>query len=274
MFSGKSIMIRKIVRVIKNPKKYFSIAIKVLQQKLCFIFTRTAFFMQGQMDINPKSLWHNPEFIKQTGGYFPKEDNRASRFICDLEPWDTTRKDMLILLLRTIVEKKTDGDFAELGVYKGLTAKLIHYYAPERNLHLFDTYKGFGSRSVIKEESLAGYTILGSYFSDTTLDQVKKNILPVSENIWFYEGYFPDTIPDGLRDHNFAFVHLDADLYEPTFEGLMFFYPRMSKDGLIVIHDYNAWPGARKAVDDFFADKNEIPIPMPDKSGSALIVKH
>ena len=28
-----------------------------------------------------------------------------------------------------------------------------------------------------------------------------------------------------------------------------------------------------KAVDDFFSDKNELPIPMPDKSGSVLIVK-
>jgi hypothetical protein len=27
------------------------------------------------------------------------------------------------------------------------------------------------------------------------------------------------------------------------------------------------------AVDEFFSDKPEMPVPMPDKSGSALIVK-
>jgi O-methyltransferase len=68
-------------------------------------------------------------------------------------------------------------------------------------------------------------------------------------------------------------VHLDADLYEPILEGLKFFYPRMPKHGMILVHDYNAWIGARKAVDDFFSDKPELVIPMPDKSGSALIVK-
>lgn len=29
----------------------------------------------------------------------------------------------------------------------------------------------------------------------------------------------------------------------------------------------------RRAVDEFFADKPELPIPMPDKSGSAVVVK-
>jgi hypothetical protein len=47
----------------------------------------------------------------------------------------------------------------------------------------------------------------------------------------------------------------------------------MSVGGIIIVHDYNAWIGARQAVDDFFFDKSEIPVPMPDKSGSVLIVK-
>ena len=70
-----------------------------------------------------------------------------------------------------------------------------------------------------------------------------------------------------------AFVHIDPDLYEPTKEGLILFYPLLSQGGIMLIHDYNAWPGARKAVDEFFLDKNEYVIPMPDKSGSAIIVK-
>lgn len=265
-------MVRKISKLMKNPRKYILLAITMLEQRISFLFKGNAFFMQGQMDINPKSRWHNPEFAKQTGGYFPKE-NETSRIICDLEPWDITRRDMLILLLRTIIEKQIEGEFAEVGVYRGLTSKLLHYYAPERSIHLFDTFEGFGDRSVVKEKSMSGHVIMESHFSDTSLDMVKKNISPVTNNIWFHKGYFPDSIPDDLKNHKFAFVHLDADLYEPTFEGLKFFYPRMNKGGFIVIHDYNAWPGARKAVDDFFSTRSEIPIPMPDKSGSALVVK-
>ena len=59
---------------------------------------------------------------------------------------DTVRRDMLVLLLRDLIERRVPGDMAELGVYKGLTARLIHHYAPERTLHLYDTFQGFDPR--------------------------------------------------------------------------------------------------------------------------------
>ena len=79
------------------------------------------------------------DFIKSTGGFYLKHD-KENRKIYNLEPWDNTRRDMLILLLRTLAEKKIKGDMAELGVHKGFTAKLIHHYMPERKFHLFDTF--------------------------------------------------------------------------------------------------------------------------------------
>ena len=265
-------MIQKIMKLIRNPHKYLSLAIKMMQQKMCRLFQNAPFFMQGQMDINPKSRWHNGDFRRSTGGLFPENDDK-NRQICNLEPWDNTRRDMLVLLLRTIVEKNIEGDTAELGVYKGSTAKLIHYYMPERRLHLFDTFEGFTGRGAAAEKANTDYSILESHFSDTSLECVKAYISPKNGNVSYYKGYFPESVPENLKQLKFAFVHLDADLYEPTLEGLKFFYPRMSTRGMIVVHDYNAWPGARKAVDDFFSDKNELPLPLPDKSGSALIVK-
>ena len=243
---------------------------KKLQQSTTSLFQNTAFFMQGQMDIHPRSRWYNKEVANQTGGFFVAGD-LVERSIVSLEPWDNTRRDMMILLLRSIITQKVEGDFAELGVYKGNTAKLIHYYAPERKLHLFDTFEGFPEQSMDADLKKANNYISKKIFTDTSVEMVKKRISPKNENISFYEGFFPDTIPPELNDQKFAFVHLDADLYEPVLEGLKFFYPRMRGGGFILIHDYNAWIGARKAVDEFFASKKEKPIPMPDKSGSALI---
>lgn len=244
----------------------------MVPQLFSYLFQDTAFFIQGQMDIHPKSRWYKPDFKKMTGGFGIINDTHK-RKICNLEPWDVTRRDMLILLLRTIIENDIEGSFAELGVYKGLTAKLIHYYAPERNLFLFDTFKGFTAQGIESEKKQTGLIIPGNYFSDTNLVKVKRFIAPLNSNICFQQGYFPDSIPALLFNKKFSFVHLDADLYEPTFKGLHFFYERMTVDGIIVIHDYNSWSGARKATDEFFYDKIEIPIPMPDKCGSAIIVK-
>lgn len=265
-------MIKKITKLFLNPKKYFPLAIKIMQQQMCSLLQNTSFFMQGQMDINPKSRWHSNDFINLTGGFYPKNDYN-NRQICNLEPWDNTRRDMLILLLRTIAEKIIIGDIAELGVYKGYTAKLIHYYIPERKLHLFDTFEGFTERSVIAEKEKTNLSISESHFADTSLDSVKEYIAQKNNNVLYYKGYFPESIPENFNQLMFAFVHLDADLYKPILEGLKYFYPRMSIRGLVVVHDYNAWPGVRKAVDEFFFDKKELPVPMPDKSGSVLIVK-
>ena len=245
---------------------------KSILKKFTPLLHGTSFFMQGQMDISPKSRWYNNEFEQETGGFFPKND-RDNRQICNLEPWDCTRRDMLILLLRTIVEQNISGDMAEIGVYKGNTAKLIHHYLPEKKLHLFDTFAGFTERSIIAEKENTNFITKGHKFSDTSLEGVQQYVAQKNANIHYYKGYFPDTIPPGFDSLRFSFVHLDADLFEPTMEGLKYFYSRMNTKGLLVIHDYNAWKGARKAVDVFFADKTEMPIPMPDKSGSAMIIK-
>jgi O-methyltransferase len=245
---------------------------KSILKKFTPLLKNTAFFMQGQMDINPRSRWYNRELEQQTGGFFPRDD-RNGRRILDLEPWDCPRRDMLVLLLRTVVEQGIDGDMAELGVYKGSTARLIHHYLPEKPLHLFDTFEGFTERSVVAEKGHTEFATKGHKFSDTSLEGVKSFVDQQNDNVQFYKGYFPDSLPTDLASRQFAFVSLDADLYEPTFEGLKFFYRRMSTHGLLVVHDYNAWIGARTAVDEFFADKPEMPIPMPDKSGSALIVR-
>lgn len=264
-------MFRKIRNAIIHPRKTLYTALVRLQQQTCGFFQSTPFFMQGQMDIHQKSRWHNPHFIKLTGGFFLNDDSQQRR-IYDLEAWDNTRRDMLILLLRSIIERNIYGELAELGVYKGHTARLIHHYMPERNLNLFDTFEGFTDRSVKSEQGHTNSKISPLHFSDTTLDAVKCYISAQNNNVKFYKGFFPDSIPDTLESTRFAFVHLDADLYEPILNGLEYFYPKMHPGGMIIIHDYNAWPGARKAVDDFFVGKTEVPIPMPDKSGSALIV--
>jgi len=162
---------------------------------------------------------------------------------------------------------------AELGVHKGFTAKLIHHYMPERKFHLFDTFEGICDNSSFEESNQTKYSTSTWRFTDTSLSGVKNHITQVNNNVQYYKGYFPKSIPKNLHALRFAFVHLDFDFFEATLEGLKFFYPRMNPMGMIVIHDYNTWPGARMAVDDFFQNKKELPIPLPDKAGSVLIVK-
>jgi O-methyltransferase len=141
-------------------------------------------------------------------------------------------------------------------------------------LYLFDTFEGFGTRNVAEEETTTGQSIHSAQFSDTSESLVVSAIQPVNDNVRLIKGFFPDSFSGSLTELQFAFVHLDADLYGPTKAGLDLFYPRLAWGGMIVVHDYNAWAGARMAVEDFCNEHPDLLIvPMPDKSGSCVFRK-
>ena len=55
--------------------------------------------------------------------------------------------------------------------------------------------------------------------------------------------YFPDKIDkNDLEQINFkkySFVHIDFDLYKPTVEAIKFIIPRLEKNAIILLDDYN-----------------------------------
>jgi len=164
------------------------------------------------------------------------------------------------------------GSFAELGVYKGETARAIHFMDEKRKLYLFDTFNGF-SNNDLEHENQSDERFEANMFADTSLEKVKKYISG-NDNIIFKAGLFPSTAK-GLENELFAFVNIDADLYAPTIAALDFFYPRMSKGGVIIIHDYNHnWHGIPKAIDEFLQTIPESLLEIPDWQGSAMIIKN
>lgn len=173
--------------------------------------------------------------------------------------------------IERLKKERVPGSFAELGVYKGETGKIIHLCDPDRTLHLFDTFEGLPDKDLQKETGEAA-TYSPERFSDTQIHKVKKHIGD-SRNVVFHRGYFPDTTT-GLEEERYAFVSIDADLYHPIAAGLNYFYPRLSPGGVIIIHDYNyKWEGAMKAVDEFMKKIPESLIPVADMESSVMIIK-
>jgi len=160
--------------------------------------------------------------------------------------------------------QKISGDIAEVGCYKGSSAKLISEAKGNKTLHLFDAFEGL--------PDLSKYDDPKQFHKGKYLASLKdvKNYLKEYKNVHFYKGLFPSTA-DSIKDKKFSFVHLDLDLYEATLASIEFFFPRMNKGGIIISHDYITAPGVKKAFDDFFKDKPE---PIIEMSGTqCLIVK-
>lgn len=157
------------------------------------------------------------------------------------------------------------GDMAEVGVYRGGSAKIIASVKGSVTLHLFDTFAGLPRGDKKIDVLKAGEMV------DTTLKEVKLSLKTFSR-IKYYQGIFPESSIE-CRANRFCFVHLDVDLYPGTRAGLEYFYPKISRGGVILVHDYNSLncPGVKKAVDEYCKRVKTTPIPLWDSQ--VLVIK-
>lgn len=156
---------------------------------------------------------------------------------------------------------KLSGDIAEVGVYRGGSAKLICQGKGDRTLHLFDTFEGLPH----DDEGDSGF-VKGMYSAN--YEDVKRAFAN-EKNVYLYKGWFPDTAGP-IKDRKFSFVHLDVDLYESTVACLNFFYDRMEKGGILLSHDYEQ-EGVKKAFTEFFKGKPEVVIGLVSRQ--CIVVK-
>ncbi|EOT0009354.1 TylF/MycF/NovP-related O-methyltransferase [Campylobacter coli] len=166
--------------------------------------------------------------------------------------------------------KNIMGSVAELGVFRGKTSKEINRIFKNDIFYLFDTFEGFNEKDINEEIGLAKQANIND-FSNTSLNFVKKQ-MPYLDKCCFVEGYFPETIVKIPQDEKFKFVNIDMDLYQPILEGLVYFYPKLVKDGVILIHDYfhPYYTGAKRAVDEFCKNNNIEIVPIGDAFSVAI----
>jgi len=146
------------------------------------------------------------------------------------------------------------GAFAELGVYRGGSARILCEVKGDAPLHLFDTFAGMPAVNPATDGAFRA-----GDFADGTLEHVQAYLRGYS-GVHFHPGFFPASAARlGPPSPVFQFVHLDVDLYQSTLDGLRFFYPRLAPGGILLSHDYGdpTVPGVRRAFGEFMRDKTE-----------------
>jgi hypothetical protein len=161
-----------------------------------------------------------------------------------------------VFMIYSLAKAKSSapGDFAEVGVYLGLSAEVVCRAKGEKCLWLFDTFEGLpqvGAHDPLFEKG----TYCGS------VESVRRRLAQWND-VHLVKGLFPLS-SEPVRDKTFGFVHLDVDIYESTKASLEFFYGRMEKGGIIITHDYGQAAGVKKAFDEFFEGKPERIIELP-----------
>ena len=260
-----------LVNKFKNKLKsdgFFSAISKIINYLIILIKNFINPFSYGIAKNNYIFVSRHPHAYKNTHSEFNLLFNKFTANNHLNNAGDSVRLWSFILNIKQVLSENIEGDFAELGVWRGNTASILAYFAKKSNRHaiLFDTYEGFNKKDLTgidESKTLA--------FSDTSIEMVKKLIGNDSSACEFVKGYFPESILDTHKLKKYAVVSLDCDLYEPMKAGLSFFYPLMPPGALFLLHDYGSWDGANKAINEFCAYSKEKIILIPDQSGSAFI---
>src|SRR5262245_23618234 len=68
-------------------------------------------------------------------------------------------------------------------------------------------------------------------------------------------GKIPGTIPGSI-----ALLRLDTDWYSSTRHEIEHLYPKLSRQGILILDDYGHYQGARRGVDEYFSKLDKKPL--------------
>ncbi len=197
----------------------------------------------------------------------------------------------LVNAMDYVIKNGIPGDICECGVWRGgsmmIIAKcLIASGDTGRSLYLYDTFEGMSTPSE-KDVDVNG-TTADKHLRETpkgegkwgtgvwcyaSIEDVRSNLISTgypADKIHFVKGKVEDTIPATLPSQ-LALLRLDTDWYESTKHELTHLFPLLSKHGIMIIDDYGAWQGARKAVDEYFAVNGPVFLHRVDSTGRSVV---
>jgi hypothetical protein len=189
--------------------------------------------------------------------------------------------------------KDIAGDIVECGIGRGrsmlvisaINALLEKHEGGQRQIYGYDSFEGFPEPS--KEDdsyrnpkkgewanSPSGKYQYNQSFINTVLQMGN---IPDFENTILTKGFFSESLKNH-PNNPIAILHVDGDLYESYMDTLGNLFSKVSKGGVVVFDDFLAkkveddrWPGARKAVEEFFGEQiNEL---KTSERGTPYLIK-
>ena len=197
------------------------------------------------------------------------------------------RLSAIAISMRYLNENKIEGALVECGVWAGgsigLAAFLSQQKGEIRDITLFDTFQGITAPS--EDDSLdahEGYenTLLddgSSSWCAVDLNNVKMNLALTGVEMGrlnFIVGDVSTTLTEKSNiPEKIAFLRLDTDWFQSTYDELTYLYPRLVPGAVVIIDDFGAWEGARSAVTKYFEENRLYPLFLPIDSTGRIFIK-
>jgi hypothetical protein len=195
----------------------------------------------------------------------------------------------LVQAVEWIDRLQLPGAVVECGVWRGgsmmaAARTLLRLGDNTRDLYLYDTFAGMtepqamdlhydGSSALQAMNAHDPSATTMSDWCNAGLEEVRRNMERIhypAERIHYVAGAVEATIPATLPGA-IALLRLDTDFYSSTRHELVHLYQLVVPHGVVIIDDYGAWQGARRAVDEFLLDKPDIYLHRIDVTGRLFI---
>jgi hypothetical protein len=172
--------------------------------------------------------------------------------------------------VKFIHANKVPGAMVECGIWRGGSSMMIALTLgalgdTSRDIYLYDTYAGMTRPEDVDIRSRDGMEQISRWqaferdgyneWTHAALDEVRANMRATGypeDKLHFVEGDVETTIP-AVAPEEISVLRLDTDWYRSTRHELHHLYPKLAPGGALIIDDYGAYEGSRKATDEYFA---------------------
>jgi O-methyltransferase len=162
-------------------------------------------------------------------------------------------------LITYVIGDQVPGDFVETGAWRGgasiyARAVLKAYAVLDRNIWVADSFAGLpapdAARYPSQDQSDEHHTYKELAISLETVQENFQKYDLLDGQVKFLKGWFKDTLPDAPIDR-IAILRLDGDMYSSTMDALLALGHKVSPGGFIIVDDYSAVDGCRRAITDY-----------------------
>ena len=197
------------------------------------------------------------------------------------------------LAVKHVVKNEVEGDFVECGVWRGgnsmVAAEIIRLNGSNKKVWLYDTFSGmteptekdtdmYGSNALEKFKTLPRNSLESQFWCISNIEEVKTGFASLKllgNNLEFVMGDVLHTLNEHSKlPERISVLRLDTDWYESTLKELEVLYPRLTKNGILIIDDYGHWSGSRAAVEDYFSNVGNKPFLHPIDNTGRIAVKN
>ena len=206
-------------------------------------------------------------------------DDPSQDQMCGISSWPAHGLSMagkgalwnLVSCMQNVISEGVPGVFVETGIWRGasgiLARILLDAYGDDREVYNLDSFEWLPAPNpAFSQDRRDVHNAQTSWCpglkNGASLEEVKRTYLRFgidtedpSRHTHLIKGYFEVTVPPLARKFqqdqtSISVLRLDGDMYQSTWEVLVYLYEFVSIGGYIIVDDWEL-PGCRSAIDDF-----------------------